>query len=188
MAFSSTGPAFTTSNFVELLNSQQDSVFCGYLSSFLEESPASIGEASPATEKKERRQWSPSDDILLISSWLNTSKDAVIEAIQCKQRWQKINDQVCKFCGAYEAACRETQPCDEDNGGKRPAGVKASKAKGKKPAVEKEEPLLALQVEWQIQEKDLEMKAKTRRWVYLNVFWPSKGHYQSMRKMLRRNS
>ncbi|XP_024016352.1 glutathione S-transferase T2-like [Eutrema salsugineum] len=61
------------------------------------------------------------------------------------------------------SGAEETQPCDEDNGGKRPAGVKASKAKGKKSAVEKEEPLLALQAVWQIQEKDLEMKAKIKK-------------------------
>ena len=29
------------------------------------------------------------------------------EAIQCKQRWQKMNDLVCKFCGAYAAATRQ---------------------------------------------------------------------------------
>ena len=76
------------------------------------------------------------DDVVLISSWLNTSKDPVVEnkqksvafwkrivtyfndspklagcenreATHCKQRWHKMNDLVCKFCGAYEAAMRE---------------------------------------------------------------------------------
>ncbi|XP_024004156.1 glutathione S-transferase T3-like [Eutrema salsugineum] len=88
------------------------------------------------TERRERKQWSPAEDILLISAWLNTSKDSVVgneqrlgafwqrvslyyaenlhtagsearEAGQCKQRWHKINDLVSKFCGAYEAASRE---------------------------------------------------------------------------------
>ena len=27
--------------------------------------------------------------------------------MHCKQRWQKINDLVCKFCGSYEAATRK---------------------------------------------------------------------------------
>ena len=27
--------------------------------------------------------------------------------LQCKQRWQKINDLVCKFCGSYAAATRQ---------------------------------------------------------------------------------
>ncbi|XP_013594779.1 PREDICTED: glutathione S-transferase T3-like [Brassica oleracea var. oleracea] len=85
---------------------------------------------------KERRAWTPTDDLVLISSWLNTSKDPLVgheqksaafwtriaayfsaspklagcekrEAAQCKHRWQKINDLVCTFCGAYEAAMRE---------------------------------------------------------------------------------
>ena len=88
------------------------------------------------TQRKERKKWSPSDGVVLISAWLNTSKDPAVgneqkagafwkrvadyyaaspkverggapEAIQCKQRWQKMNDLVCKFCGAYAAATRQ---------------------------------------------------------------------------------
>nr|VDD37482.1 unnamed protein product [Brassica oleracea] len=73
-------------------------------------------------ERKERRSWSPTDDVVLISSWLNTSKDAVVgneqkaaafckriadyvaastklagcekrDLMHCKHRWHKINDQ-----------------------------------------------------------------------------------------------
>ncbi|KAF3565861.1 hypothetical protein DY000_02018611, partial [Brassica cretica] len=93
---------------------------------------------------KERRTWTPPDDILLISSWLNTSKDPVVgdeqnsgafwkriatyfaasqkvagskvrEHSHCKQRWHKINDQVGKFCGAYEAATREKSSGQNEN-------------------------------------------------------------------------
>ncbi|KAF8080340.1 hypothetical protein N665_0953s0005 [Sinapis alba] len=144
-------------HFVDLLNSQQDNVLpqpfpqpfpfenfsqagelgssqvpvfstqCTETSSFCEDS---------ATQRKERKKWSPSDDLVLISAWLNTSKDPVVgneqkagafwkriaayyaasprvdrgdqpEAIQCKQRWQKMNDLVCKFCGSYAAATRQ---------------------------------------------------------------------------------
>uniref|UniRef100_A0A0D3ASC5 Myb-like domain-containing protein n=1 Tax=Brassica oleracea var. oleracea TaxID=109376 RepID=A0A0D3ASC5_BRAOL len=96
---------------------------------------SNIGEETQGS-RKERRTWSPTDDVVLISSWLNTSKDAVVgneqrsiafwkriaayynaspklvgcekrEAAHCKNRWQKINDLVCKFCGAFEAATRE---------------------------------------------------------------------------------
>uniref|UniRef100_A0A0D3D6B3 Myb-like domain-containing protein n=1 Tax=Brassica oleracea var. oleracea TaxID=109376 RepID=A0A0D3D6B3_BRAOL len=85
------------------------------------------------TERIQRRKWTPIDDVVLISAWLNTSKDLVVgneqragafwktiaayfaaspkvaaceqrEASHCKQRWQKINDLVNKFCGSYEAA------------------------------------------------------------------------------------
>uniref|UniRef100_A0A0D3BAP1 Myb-like domain-containing protein n=1 Tax=Brassica oleracea var. oleracea TaxID=109376 RepID=A0A0D3BAP1_BRAOL len=97
--------------------------------------PHSFGSDS-VVERKERRKWTPTNDILLISFWLNTSKYPVVgneqrsgafrkriaanflasqkaegseprEPMHCKQRWQKINDLVCKFCGSYEAATRE---------------------------------------------------------------------------------
>ena len=32
-----------------------------------------------------------------------------------KQRWQKINDMMCKFCRAYEAATREKTSGQNDN-------------------------------------------------------------------------
>uniref|UniRef100_A0A0D3DML2 Myb-like domain-containing protein n=1 Tax=Brassica oleracea var. oleracea TaxID=109376 RepID=A0A0D3DML2_BRAOL len=149
----SMNPYSMSSNFVDLLNSQQDSalpepcpqgpyasfppvvelsstqppIFSTETSSFCEESPRGC---------KERKKWSVSDDLVLINAWLNTSKDPVVgneqkagafwsriaayyaaspkvergqqrEAIQCKQRWQKMNDLVCKFCGSYEAATRQ---------------------------------------------------------------------------------
>ncbi|XP_013633380.1 PREDICTED: glutathione S-transferase T3-like [Brassica oleracea var. oleracea] len=124
-------------NFVDLLNSQQDIVF-GFGQDNAEVSSSQVpifGENSTA-ERKERRTWSPTDDIVLISSWLNTSKDPIVgneqksgtfwtrasayfsaspklagreqrDSNHCKQRWHKINDLVGKFCGAYEAATRE---------------------------------------------------------------------------------
>ncbi|XP_013674466.2 glutathione S-transferase T2-like [Brassica napus] len=91
----------------------------------------------PAVASKERRQWTPADDEVVISAWLNTSKDAVVgneqksgtfwkrvaeycestphakesgeprEWLHIKQRWQKINDLTNKFCGAYSAAERQ---------------------------------------------------------------------------------
>nr|VDD26078.1 unnamed protein product [Brassica oleracea] len=94
-----------------------------------------IADELPA-EHKERRTWTPTDDLVLISSWLNTSKDPVVgndqkgrafwtriaayffaspklagcekrEASQRKHRWHKLNELVSKFCWAYEAATRE---------------------------------------------------------------------------------
>ena len=84
---------------------------------------------------KERRKWSPIEDKILIGAWLNTSKDPVVSCDQkaerfwkrivdyynaspqlvgtvprelgpAKQRWARINEQVCKFVGCYEAALR----------------------------------------------------------------------------------
>ena len=144
-----------TPKFVELLNSQQDNFFC-----FLEDSAqlsssklpvfgtqgteaSSAKEDTPA-EHRERRIWTPVDDVVLISSWLNTRKDLLVgnekrsgtfwkriasyfaaspkvagcgqrEASNYKQRWQKINDQVNKFCGSYEAATREKSIGQNEN-------------------------------------------------------------------------
>ena len=35
-------------------------------------------EAHTITDRKERRKWSPTEDLVLISAWLNTSKDPVV--------------------------------------------------------------------------------------------------------------
>ena len=148
-------PSTGTSKFVELL-SQQTLSFGNYedsveLSSSEVPFRGSLGtEASnfeagdtPA-ERRERRKWTQADDIVLISSWLNMSKDPVVgneqrsgtfwkriaayfaasphvpsrevrESGHCKQRWHKINDRVCKFCGAYEAASREKSSGQNEN-------------------------------------------------------------------------
>ncbi|XP_013624259.1 PREDICTED: glutathione S-transferase T3-like [Brassica oleracea var. oleracea] len=135
-------------NFVDLLQSQQDT-------SVGVESPSIPSLSTQATEgrnfehktpseRKERRTWSPTDDVVLISSWLNTSKDPLVgneqrsvafwkrvaayfeaspkvggcekrESSHCKQRWQKINDLVSKFAGAYEAATREKRSGQNEN-------------------------------------------------------------------------
>ena len=131
-------------NFVDLLHSQQDSVPFPYegfseggdlgssqLPVFSTQATETLSFCEDSTtQRRERKKWSPSDDVV------NTSKDPVVgneqkagafwkriadyfaasqkverggarEAIQCKQRWQKMNDLVCKFCGAYAAATRQ---------------------------------------------------------------------------------
>ena len=124
-------------NFVDLLQSQQESSTGLESSSILPfgthaSEGSNFEQHSPAT-RTPIRAWTPTDDVVLISSWLNTSKDPVVgneqrsvafwkrvasyfsaspklagcekrEPSQCKQRWHKINDLVCKFCGAYESA------------------------------------------------------------------------------------
>uniref|UniRef100_A0A0D3C2B0 Myb-like domain-containing protein n=1 Tax=Brassica oleracea var. oleracea TaxID=109376 RepID=A0A0D3C2B0_BRAOL len=154
-------------------------------------------EAPTVEDRKERRKWTPTEDHVLISAWLNTSKDPVVGNVQkaiafwkriaayfaaspklsglqtrepthCKQRWGKINEGVCKFVGCYVAATKEkssgqnendkwcgasttkdkvqskrrkldehsaqssTSVAGEDDQSKRPIGVKAAKAKGKR--------------------------------------------------------
>ncbi|XP_013669164.1 glutathione S-transferase T3-like [Brassica napus] len=39
------------------------------------------------------------------------------EATHCKQRWHKMNDLLCKFCGAYEAATGEKSSGQNENDG-----------------------------------------------------------------------
>ncbi|XP_013617755.1 PREDICTED: glutathione S-transferase T2-like [Brassica oleracea var. oleracea] len=145
-------PSSQTSKFFELLNSQQ-SIFFGNndesvsLSSSQSTYLGNLGTkdgGESGTERRERRKWTPKDDIVLISSWLNTSKDTVVsneqrsddfwtriaacfaashqdggckqrEARHCKQCWHMINDLVCKFCGAYEAASREKTSGQNEN-------------------------------------------------------------------------
>ncbi|XP_013639200.1 PREDICTED: glutathione S-transferase T3-like [Brassica oleracea var. oleracea] len=93
---------------------------------------------------KERRKWSLKEDQILIGAWLNTSKDSVVsneqkagafwkrivqyynaspymvgtiprELGQCKQRWARINEQVCKFVGCYDAALRAQKSGQNDD-------------------------------------------------------------------------
>ncbi|XP_013607537.1 PREDICTED: glutathione S-transferase T3-like [Brassica oleracea var. oleracea] len=149
----STNPYTETANFVDLLTSQQGCVppqafrYDGFshggefgssqvpVYSTHCTDTASIGEQTPS-EGRQRKKWSLTEDVVLISAWLNTSKDPVVgneqragafwkriaayfaaspkvqggekrESIQRKQRWQKINDLVSKFYGSYEAATRQ---------------------------------------------------------------------------------
>ncbi|XP_013633158.1 PREDICTED: glutathione S-transferase T3-like [Brassica oleracea var. oleracea] len=81
------------SNFVDLLTSQQESVF-GH-----SQDPFTATQRSEETfvERRERRTWTPRDDIVLISAWLNTSKDPVVGNEQRSgDFWKRV--------GAYFAA------------------------------------------------------------------------------------
>ncbi|XP_013583261.1 PREDICTED: glutathione S-transferase T3-like [Brassica oleracea var. oleracea] len=138
------------SNFVDLLNSQQETVF-GFVQDSGEVSSSQVSlfssqatEAETPGERKERRSWTPVDDVALVSAWLKISKDPVVgneqragafwkrvaayfavsskvagseprESSHCKNRWQKINDQVNKFCGAYDSATREKSSGQNEN-------------------------------------------------------------------------
>ncbi|XP_056855497.1 glutathione S-transferase T3-like [Raphanus sativus] len=130
-------PGSGTGSLVDLLSSQTQTVSFGSFPSVASlgteaSNPHGVTPAAP----KQRRKWTQEDDIVLISSWLNTSKDAVVGNEQragtfwdrvtayyaasphaagclarktgdCKQRWHKINDHVSKFCGSYAAATRQ---------------------------------------------------------------------------------
>ena len=127
-----------SSSFLHLLNSQvphNDNP-----PQFLSFSPTpdvggSASRAQTGEDRKQRCKWSIVEDLVLISAWLNTSKDPVVGSEQragtfwkrieayynaspkvvglpkreknCKQRWGKINEGVCKFVGSYDAATKQ---------------------------------------------------------------------------------
>ena len=208
---------------------------------------------------------------MLISSWLNTSKDHVVgneqkpgtfwkriaayfaasplvagceerEASHCKQRWYRINDLVCKFCGVYEAAIREKSSGQNENDvvklshtifynnykkkftlehawnelrndqkwcalmnakkdvsskkrkcedgadsktsqateNKRPPGVKASKASGKKKVVD-EKNLDEFETMWMIKQLDLAAKEKLSK---MNMLQSLLGKNEPLQRLL----
>ncbi|XP_013594932.1 glutathione S-transferase T3-like [Brassica napus] len=137
-------------SFQNLLNSQQPNTSFSFVSREpsieLSTSDASVfGTQSPedanedatfVSDRKERHKWSPVEDVVLISAWLNTSKDPVTgneqkaiafwkriaayfasspklaglpkrEPSHCKQKCGKINEGVCKFVGCYDAATKQ---------------------------------------------------------------------------------
>uniref|UniRef100_A0A0D3C2C0 GRF-type domain-containing protein n=1 Tax=Brassica oleracea var. oleracea TaxID=109376 RepID=A0A0D3C2C0_BRAOL len=94
--------------------------------------------------RKVRRKWSLIEDKILIGAWLNTSKDPIVSCDQkaerfwkrivdyynaspqlvgtvprelrpAKQRWARINEQVCKFVGCYDAALRGQRSGQNDD-------------------------------------------------------------------------
>ncbi|XP_024013297.1 glutathione S-transferase T3-like [Eutrema salsugineum] len=102
------------------------------------------GTEEPTENALKRKIWSPKEDLVLISAWLSTSKDPIVrneqrlgsfwkriqlyynasqdleglprrEWTQCKQRWGRLNDQVCKFVGSYAAALKEKSSGQNDN-------------------------------------------------------------------------
>ncbi|XP_010444924.1 PREDICTED: glutathione S-transferase T3-like [Camelina sativa] len=149
---SSYNPFCQSSSYLELLNSQGESLnqenspYESFPSpgdnvayevppySSQESQDVPLSQETPA--RKNRKKWNPADDKILISAWLNTSKDPIIANqqkggsfwqrvnkyyaetphalangeqgmnINCKQRWFRINECTNKFCGAYAAAER----------------------------------------------------------------------------------
>ncbi|XP_048599981.1 glutathione S-transferase T3-like [Brassica napus] len=105
--------------------------------------PIDIG-CSEVPKPAERRKWTTKEDVVLISAWLNTSKDPIVsneqkagsfwkrieecanaspllvgsvprEWSQCKQRWGRVNEQVCKFVGCHEAAFKKQASGQTEN-------------------------------------------------------------------------
>ncbi|KAL0699791.1 hypothetical protein Bca4012_055913 [Brassica carinata] len=152
-------PPTQSSSYVGLLNSQQGSVFNENFPYESFHSSVNFGEFEPipafSSQQSQdapvdtpvarvvRRKWNPPDDEVLISAWLNTSKDAIVandqksgtfwtrvadyyassphgrehgerESGHCKKRWHRINDEVNKFCASYSAAERQLRSGESD--------------------------------------------------------------------------
>ncbi|XP_019082614.1 PREDICTED: glutathione S-transferase T3-like [Camelina sativa] len=113
----SMNPYRPSSGFFNLLQSQLETQNLEYTPYESPCSDAPSEPTSPQKNHKSRHEWLPTDKVMLVSVWLNTSKDPVTsnekrrrpkrEASHCKKRWGRINDLVCKFVGCYEAATRE---------------------------------------------------------------------------------
>jgi len=129
--------SFNPPGFVNLLASQR--------SLPIDVDSAEAAGISPGIVKPlERRKWVRKEDLVLISAWLNTSKDPIVsneqkagafwkrieeyfnsspqligavprEWSQCKQRWGRVNEQVCKFVGCHEAALKEQASGQNEN-------------------------------------------------------------------------
>ncbi|XP_013679783.1 glutathione S-transferase T3-like [Brassica napus] len=128
-----------SSGFLHLLNSQLPNN--EYPTQFMSSLPSpdlggSASRAQSGEDRKQRCKWSTAEDLVLISAWLNTSKDPLVgneqragtfwkriaayynaspkvvglakrEQSHCKQRWGKINEGVYKFVGSYDAATKQ---------------------------------------------------------------------------------
>ncbi|KAL0802919.1 hypothetical protein Bca101_058095 [Brassica carinata] len=121
---------------VNFSSSQTQTPFLSPQPSSQPSQPPSQPEETPE-ERRERRIWSTQDDLVLISGWLNTSKDSIVGNDQragcfwkrigdyyassthvldgaeprnhehCRERWQKISREVNRFCGTYADAKSE---------------------------------------------------------------------------------
>ncbi|XP_013595035.1 PREDICTED: uncharacterized protein LOC106303262 [Brassica oleracea var. oleracea] len=180
-------PFTEPSNFVDLLSSQQNVVFGNVPESQLpffasqDTHDSNIGEETQGS-RKERRTWSPTDDIVLISLWLNTSKDAVVGN---EQRFIAFWKRIAAYynaspklvgCEKREAAHSEgsskkrksvdvshsasSKSIDVDSGDEattRLPGVKASKARSKKPIGDAKD-YDEFQSMWSMKKEDLTIK------------------------------
>ena len=103
-------PSSQTSKFVDLLNSQQSISFGNYEDSVSQASSQAVGTedgGETGTQRRERRKWTPADDIVLISSWLNTSKDVMVSNEQKSSTfWSRV--------AAYFAASRQDGECQRE--------------------------------------------------------------------------
>uniref|UniRef100_A0A0D3ACG8 Myb-like domain-containing protein n=1 Tax=Brassica oleracea var. oleracea TaxID=109376 RepID=A0A0D3ACG8_BRAOL len=104
-------PSTQSSKFVELFHSQQSISFGNYEDSVSLSSSQPLFQRTIVTE--DGAFWTRVAAYFAASPPVAGCEQR--ESSHCKQRWHKINDLVCKFCGAYEAATREKSSGQNDN-------------------------------------------------------------------------
>ncbi|XP_010436256.1 PREDICTED: uncharacterized protein LOC104719976 [Camelina sativa] len=150
----SLNPYLPSSSYMNLLHSQLDNQNLEYtpLDSPCSETPSEP--ASPQENRKSRNAWLPTDDIMLVSAWLNTSKDPITSNQQrLASFWGRIAKYFASCPNADGRPKREASHCtgvkrgrvsidgseqdahhpiDVDEPLPRPTGVKAAKGRSKK--------------------------------------------------------
>ncbi|XP_013624026.1 PREDICTED: glutathione S-transferase T3-like [Brassica oleracea var. oleracea] len=77
------------------------------------DSAEALGNSPGLVKPLERRKWGVKEDLVLISAWLNTSKDPIVANEQ--KRWGRVNAEVSRFVGCHEAALKEQSSGQNEN-------------------------------------------------------------------------
>lgn len=121
--------------FIDLLNNQQE---IDTPQTYPQIQTPTSENHSPEKTREYRQRWTLPEEKVLVSAWLNTSKDPIVGTEQkggafwqrvatyyvasravknlplrgsntCKQKWAKLNESVSKFAGCYDFASRQHQ-------------------------------------------------------------------------------
>ncbi|XP_010456434.1 PREDICTED: uncharacterized protein LOC104737877 [Camelina sativa] len=112
-------PYLPSSSYMNLLHSQLDNHNLKYtpLDSPCSETPSepSSEPPFPKENRKSRHAWLPTDDIMLVSAWLNTSKDRITSNEQRRGAfWGRIADYFASCPNAVGRSKREASHCRQE--------------------------------------------------------------------------
>nr|ACB59212.1 unknown protein [Brassica oleracea] len=172
---------------------------------------ASIGEETPS-ERRERKKWTLTKDVVLISAWLNTNKDPVVgneqragafwkriaayfaasPKVQGGEKRESIQsssklDGSCKKRKCDDGAQSSSSHATTNDGEQRPPGVKASKRGSGKRTNEDLKDLSEIKSLWAIKEKDLEVKERLSKMGLLETLIAKKEPLSEFEEALKTN-
>ena len=115
-------PFSQAGSFQNLLNSQQPNTSFSFITPSIELSSSDANEEHVVSDRKERRKWSPTEDLVLISAWLNTSKDPVVANEQKAIAFRK---QIASYVASSPklSALQKREPSTVNKGGGRSTRV-----------------------------------------------------------------